>query len=61
MKNRTDWEARDRAYEAQRDAHAEIRAITAVAEHFIRNGEISGADALLKAIDLVRSVRTVAA
>lgn len=60
---RTDWEAKDRAWEAQRDAEQEIRAVSAVAEHFVRNGEISGADALLRAIDLIRSVniRTVAA
>jgi len=45
----------------QHDAQSEIRAITAVAEHFVRNESISGADALLKAIDLVRSVRTVPA
>jgi hypothetical protein len=59
-----DYEAEDRARERRYDAEQEIRAVSAVAEHFVRNNKAAtGADALLMAIDLVRSAdtRTVAA
>jgi hypothetical protein len=64
MKRLTDYdqkyEAKEQARERRYDAEHEIRALSAVAEHLVRQQNITGAEAMLRAIDLVRSARTVA-